>query len=100
MISHIWKLATAALLASAIAFPASAQSAPTPRAALDPNQKICETHKEVGSRLAQKKVCATRAEWAARKAADRHSTEEIQRGGTIGCIITDGGARGGGVTSC
>lgn len=99
MTNSFLKLAATALLASAVAMPAAAQPAPA-RSAPDPNQKICETQKEIGSRLAQKKVCATRAEWAARKAADRHSTEEIQRGGTIGCIITDGGPRGGGVTSC
>ena len=34
------------------------------KVALDPNEKICETIKPLGSRLATKRVCATRAEWA------------------------------------
>lgn len=34
------------------------------RDALDPNEKICETIKPLASRLATKRVCATRAEWA------------------------------------
>ena len=46
---------------------------------LDPNQKICETVSTIGSRLGAKKVCATRAEWAAKRKGDRETVEEMQR---------------------
>lgn len=44
----------------------------------DPNQKICQVITPVGSRLATKKVCATRAEWDARKKDDREIVEKVQ----------------------
>ncbi len=49
------------------------------RPARDPNQKICEDITYVGSRLATKRICATRAEWEARKKASRDEVDDIQR---------------------
>ena len=46
----------------------------------DPNERICETVKPIGSRLATKRICATRAEWAARKAEDKQALERAQAG--------------------
>ena len=46
----------------------------------DPNERICEKMTVVGSRLAVKTVCATRAEWAERKREDRDITEQAQKG--------------------
>ena len=51
---------------------------PTPRT--DPNEKICESVTQMGSRIAKKRVCATRAEWAQRRLQDRQDAEYIQRG--------------------
>lgn len=48
-------------------------------AAADPNEKLCENVTVVGSRLAQRRVCATRAEWARRRLRDRQDAEGIQR---------------------
>ena len=45
----------------------------------DPNQKICEDLTMVGSRLATKRICATRAEWAAKKQQDKDEVGRIQR---------------------
>src|SRR5438477_8428552 len=42
--------------------PGSTQGA---RAQTDPSQRICEDITQVGSRLATKRICATRAEWSA-----------------------------------
>jgi hypothetical protein len=70
------------------------------QAARDPNQKVCESQVQVGSRLGGKKVCLTRAEWAARKAADRESVEMMQRIGNMPCIPTDGKSASGGGTTC
>ena len=46
----------------------------------DPNEKICENITQIGSRLAKRRVCGTRAEWAQRKLQDRQDAEYIQRG--------------------
>ena len=51
---------------------------PAPRT--DPNEKICENVTQIGSRIAKKRVCATRAEWAQRRLQDRQDAEYIQRG--------------------
>ena len=45
----------------------------------DPNEKICENIIPIGSRLATKRFCGTRAEWADRKLQDRQALEEAQR---------------------
>jgi hypothetical protein len=46
----------------------------------DPNEKICETIKMIGSRLATKRFCGTRAEWADRKLQDKQALEKAQMG--------------------
>lgn len=50
----------------------------------DPNEKVCQVITPVGSRLATKKVCATRAEWDDRKRQDREATERAQ---TQLCVV-------------
>ena len=44
----------------------------------DPNEKVCQVITPVGSRLATKKVCATRAEWEDKKRQDRDAVEKAQ----------------------
>jgi hypothetical protein len=56
---------------------------PKSKAPLDPNEKICESQSIVGSRLATRRVCATRAEWAESRKRDREETEKAQR---LGCL--------------
>jgi hypothetical protein len=72
---------------SLIAVLSVASAAPTEqpksKAPLDPNLKVCETIKPLGSRLATKRVCATRAEWAEHRKQDREETEKAQR---LGCL--------------
>jgi hypothetical protein len=89
------------LMGMALALPAplAAQGAPA-APGHDPNQKVCEVQPQVGSRLGGKKVCLTRAEWAARKAADRESVENLQRIGNMPCIPTAGASAPGGATTC
>ena len=66
------------LLALTVA--AAFQAAPeTSASAGDPNEKICESVATIGSRLAKRRICATRAEWADRKAQDRKDAESILR---------------------
>ena len=57
----------------------------------DPNEKICENITLVGSRLAKKRVCATRAEWADRKLQDRQAVEKAQ---TSPCMLQTTGGNG------
>lgn len=66
--------------------PAAAQKQTPPNHNVgDPNERICEKLTLVGSRLATKRVCATRAEWAERKRLDREAVDKAQMGAHIGC---------------
>jgi hypothetical protein len=46
--------------------------------ARDPNQIVCEKQEEIGSRLAAKKVCKTRAEWAEERRTIRMDIDKVQ----------------------
>lgn len=88
------------LLALAVAGTAPAEAVAAPAAsATDPNERICESIPEIGSRLAKKRVCATRAEWDERRRLDREAVEQAQKliGGP--CQSTPS-ARNGGPTAC
>jgi hypothetical protein len=63
--------------------PAATQTAPVPATNTtvgNPNEKICETITPIGSRLATKRFCGTRAEWADRKLQDKQALEKAQMG--------------------
>jgi len=75
----------------ALADPTQPVASEKVRPPADPNQKICQDITVVGSRLATKRICATRAEWAAQKKADRDTVDEIQRNP---CIIDTNGQCG------
>jgi hypothetical protein len=57
----------------------------------DKNEKICENVTMIGSRLAKKRVCGTRAEWEDRKLQDRQAVEKAQ---TSPCVLQSTGAKG------
>lgn len=65
----------------------------------DPNEKVCENLTMVGSRLAKKRVCATRAEWEERRREDRQAVDQIQKQ-IVGPCQTTPGSRGGGPVAC
>jgi hypothetical protein len=68
-----------ALLAGGLpAVPAIAGQPPGNKAR-DPNEKVCEDIQMIGSRLAVKRICATRAEWAAMRRQDRDVIDQAQR---------------------
>lgn len=74
------KLSFTVLAATSIALTPAAEAPQSKgKEALNPNEKVCETIKPVGSRLATKRVCATRAEWADYRRQDRDATEKAQR---------------------
>ncbi len=67
-----------ALLADALlAVPAIAEQ--PGKKVRDPNEKVCEDVQMIGSRLAVKRICATRAEWAEMRTRDRDEIEKAQR---------------------
>ena len=74
-------LIRAALLAAAMGLATvSMASEPTEpvKKGRDPNEKICETHGVLGSRLATRRVCATRAEWQERRQRERDIVDRTQ----------------------
>jgi hypothetical protein len=68
-------LAAAMTIAGTPPAPAQTQA----RAGYDPNEKVCESIPVIGSRLARKRVCASRAEWEEKKRLDREAVEQAQR---------------------
>ena len=88
------------LVALAIIATAQTETVALPAlSANDPNEKICENIVPVGTRLARKRVCATRAEWEERRRLDRQAVEQAQKliGGP--CQTTPA-AKNGGPTLC
>lgn len=70
----IFLLTAASVAAAAIA----AEPASPPKKGKDPNEKVCETHGVLGSRLATRRVCATRAEWQERRQRERDVVDRTQ----------------------
>ena len=58
--------------------PQSPPSATAKSASPDMNEVVCERQEVTGSRLARKKVCMTRAQWAASRLEDRQAIEKVQ----------------------
>jgi hypothetical protein len=83
-------LPPAAVAMMAVSIPAAAADT-TPSKAYDPNEKVCETITMIGSRLAKKKFCATRAEWEQMRLRDR---QEVERAQTSPCVIQGTSAKG------
>lgn len=63
----------AGAVAGIIGSAAIASDAPTSRKKepRDPNEIVCEKQEVIGSRLASKRVCRTRSEWAEQRRLDR-----------------------------
>jgi len=64
---------------SAMAQAPSAGTAPPAAKVEDPNKKICQRVEEIGTRLGDRRVCKTKAEWAAERAATRNDVERAQQ---------------------
>ena len=77
---------------SALPVPALAQAQPAPNTSTgNPNERVCENIVLTGSRLATKRFCGTRAEWAERKRADREALDSAQRSP---CVLTHNSGSG------
>lgn len=79
MIGKYLGLGLAAALVSIV--PAVAQGTDDSKSkARNPNEVVCEKSGVLGSRLASKKTCMTRAEWAEQKRVERLELDKVQRG--------------------
>ena len=56
-----------------------------PKGSKDPSEVVCEKQTVIGSRLATRRVCATRAEWAEQRRLDREAIDQGQRSA---CMVT------------
>ena len=92
MVSRLMILVAVSTVPATWSMPTLAQSqAPS----LDPNEKVCESLTMVGSRLAKKRVCATRAEWEERRREDRQAVDQMQKQIIGPCQVTPGSKNGG-----
>jgi invasion protein IalB len=87
MLSGKWTL-LAVLAAITVASPGAAQDASQTNAqphkkVYDPNEVVCEKTEVLGSRLATKKVCMTRAQWAEQRQQDRDEIDRDQKAGRM-----------------
>ena len=87
------RLSALAISASLLgATPALAQApASSNQIAGDPDERVCEDIKMTGSRLAKKRFCGTRSEWADKRLQDKQEVERIQRSP---CVYTHNGGNG------
>ena len=69
-------MSTSTLAQSQVSAPAQAPATAAP--SVNPNEKICQTQEETGSRLGKRRVCKTRAEWADFQLQERQQIEKIQ----------------------
>lgn len=77
-------VAIAALLAGGLAVPAAAQPpAAAPAKVKNPNEIVCEKQTVLGSRLATKRKCLTRAQWEDQRRVAQDLVEGLQRGGSV-----------------
>ena len=74
MFQTLFLLAAGTLATAAIA----GEPAEASKKGKDPNEKICETQGVLGSRLATRRVCATRAEWEERRQRERDIVDRTQ----------------------
>ena len=66
-----------------------------PKPSDGPDQRICESQTIVGTRLAKRRVCGTRAEWEEKRRLDKDAIDQAQRSP---CMIT--GTSSTGKASC
>jgi hypothetical protein len=92
MVPRLLILIAVSMAPATWSMPVLAQSPAQP---LDQNERVCESLTMVGSRLAKKRVCATRAEWEDRKRQDRQAVDQMQKQIVGPCQVTPGSKNGG-----
>ena len=76
-------IATFASASLAAQAPSTAAAQGQSRPAAESKDRVCEDIVMTGSRLASKRFCGTREEWAERKLQDRQAIERIQIGSCV-----------------
>ena len=78
--SPVLRTALAALIGATLSLPAMAADGNDShgRKKGDPNEVVCEKQEVLGSRLAAKRVCKTRSEWAEQRRIDRALVDRSQ----------------------
>ena len=66
------------VICGGLASPLMAEKA-KPKPVKDPNEKICEKQPVLGSRLATRRVCATRAQWEEYRRLDKDAIDQAQK---------------------
>ncbi|MEQ1547658.1 MAG: hypothetical protein ABL918_03300 [Chakrabartia sp.] len=66
-----------AFIGHALTFPAYAEGQDKKK--IDLNEMVCRSDPILGSRLAKRRTCMTRAQWIEQRALDRQSIERVQR---------------------
>lgn len=74
---NLLALGSLAMLAAPV--PAFADDTAAKSKAKDPNEMICISEPDLGSRLVRHKQCLTRAQWDERKRSDHESVDQAQR---------------------
>ena len=77
--TQVQSLRGAVLLGGAMLVTSPAAAEPTgKKKTTDPNEVVCRKEEVLGSRLATRKVCKTRAEWAEETRENRGNIERAQ----------------------
>ena len=87
---QIFRIVAAAALLLPVplgAAPASDNGQPADTRAGGPNEKVCEDIVVTGSRIATRRFCGTRAQWADRRKQDQDTVEKAQRSANFGCTV-------------
>jgi len=87
MVGKYLSLAAAATMCCAMPAWAGEDDSSAKKVAKDPNEVVCEKQEVLGSRVASKKICMTRAEWAERRRVERLEIDraQVNRGSCEGC---------------
>ena len=72
------RIAMISAAVAALGTTAAVAANPASKKQRDPNEVVCEKQQELGSRVAMKRICMTRAEWAERRRLDRSEIEKAQ----------------------
>jgi hypothetical protein len=67
-----------ALLASSAGMAQAPSAGQTNEAAFDPNEMVCRSVEDTGSRLSRSRICMTRAQWDAHNRGTRQTVERNQ----------------------
>ena len=79
MLKHaIWSALVVSSAAAMAQGPAPTTATAKAGASEDPNEMVCRREQEIGSRLNSRRVCRTRAEWAAIREQTRQVVNRIQ----------------------